>query len=42
MAWSSKHQNQKVHFLNVAAAVLIGDAILATLAFTTYFRSRSG
>lgn len=42
MAWPSKHQNQKVHFLNVAAAALIGGAVLATLAFTTYFRSRSG
>jgi hypothetical protein len=36
MAWSSKHQNQKVYFLNVAAAVLIDDAVLATLALTTY------
>jgi hypothetical protein len=42
MAWPSKHQNQKVHFLNVAAAELIDGAVLATLAFTTYFRSRSG
>lgn len=42
MAWPSKHQNQKVHFLNVAAAALIGGAVLDTLAFTTYFRSRYG
>jgi hypothetical protein len=42
MAWPSKHQNQKVYFLNVAAAALIGGAVLATLAFRRYFRSRYG
>jgi hypothetical protein len=31
-----KASNQKVYFLNVAAAALIDDAVLATLALTTY------